>query len=360
MSNNPKLCVLLTPPVSNPNFQMLADALTRSGCDIYTDINEFWNPTRHYNVLHTQLPEFLAGFSLKQSTSKRYVSELKINKQLNIFRDYGTKIIWTAFNLKSHEQKHIGEKNYIYSAIVKLCHGIIIITPMGEKILNNTYPIAKQKPIITIPHGNYIGVYPDSITRSEARKQLRFKEDEIVLLYFGLQRKYKDMYLVYKAFKESYKVNKKIRLLIVGQPFTYRRKIFFLYVKLFCRNITVIPTYLPDNKIQIYFKSADIAVFAFKYMFVSGSIILAESFGLPIIAPNIGCFPDQVPKSVGFLYNHGDRVHLSKTILKAINSDLKKSGRRSREFQRTQDWKSIGIKTKAFYDSILSDKVSYK
>jgi glycosyltransferase involved in cell wall biosynthesis len=360
MSSNQQLCVLLIPSVSNPEFQMLADALTQSGCEVYTDINEFWKPSRHYNVLHTQLPEFLEGFSSKQSTSKQYASEIRISKQLNVFRDSGTKIIWTAFNLKGHEQKHIGKKNCIYSAIVKLCHGIIIIAPIGKNELISSYPLAKQKPIITIPHGNYIGVYPDTISRSEARKVLKIKEEEIVLLYFGLQRKYKDIYLVFKAFKDSYKENNNIRLLLVGQPFTYRRKLFFIYITLFYRNITVIPTYIPDNKIQLYFKAADIAVFAFKKMFTSGSIILAESFGLPIIAPNIGCFPDQVPKSVGFLYKHGDKAHLSKTIMKAINSDLKRKGRRAREFQCIKDWKSIGIKTKAFYVSILSNDSSKK
>lgn len=360
MSNNPKLCVLLTPPVSNPEFQLLADALDQSGCKVYTDINEFWNPTRHYNVLHTQFPEFLYGYSLKQSTSKRYTFKLKISKQLNIFRDSGTKIIWTAFNLKGHEQKYAGINNYVYSETVRLCHGIITIASIGKNMIINSFPLAKQKPIITIPHGNYIGVYPDSITRSEARKQLKIKKGEIVLLYFGLQRKYKDMYLVFKAFMEARKVNNNIRLLLAGQPFTYRRKLFFIYVNLFYRNITVIPTYIPDNEIQIYFKAADIAVFAFKNIFTSGSIILAESFGLPIIAPKIGCLPDQVPKSVGFLYNHGDKTHFSETILKAINSDLKKRGKRAREFQCPKEWKSIGIRTKVFYESILSDKVSCK
>ncbi len=352
MSSSPKLCVLLTPPVSNPEFQLLADALGKAGCNIFIDLNEFWNPTRHYDVLHTQFPEFLDGFSSRQSKSKQYTSELKISKQLAFFRDSGTKIIWTAFNLKGHEQKYTGINNFIYSEIIQHCHGIIIIAPIGENLLISSYPRAKQKPIITIPHGNYIGVYPDNITRSEARKHLKIKNGEIVLLYFGLQRKYKDIHLVYRAFKESSKVNKKIRLLIAGQPLTYRRKLFFLYLKLFCRHITVVSNYIHDNEIQIYFKAADIAVFAFKNIFTSGSIILAESFGLPIIAPNIGCFPDQVPKSVGFLYAHGDKSHLSATILKAINSNLKERGEKAREIQLSKDWKSIGINTKAFYDSI--------
>lgn len=231
MSNNPKLCVLLTPPVSNPDFQSLANALIQAGCEVPTDMNEFWNPTRHYDVLHTQFPEFLDGFSVKRSTSKRYVSELRIIKQLNIFRNNNTKIIWTAYNLKGHEQKHIGISNCVYSEIARLCHGIIINASIGKNILIRTYPSAKQKPISTIPLGNYIGVYPDSITRSETRNQLRIKKEQIVLLFFGLQRKYKDMYLVFKAFKKSHKINNNIRLLLVGQPFTYSRKLFFFICK---------------------------------------------------------------------------------------------------------------------------------
>ncbi len=354
MSNNLKLCVLLTPSVSNPVFQMLEDTLTHSGCQVYTDINEFWNPSRHYNVLHTQFPEFLDGFSSKQSTSKRYASELKICKQLNIFRNSGTKIIWTAFNLKGHEQKHVGEKNYIYSAMVKLCHGIIIISPLGEKIIKNTYPRAKQKPIITIPHGNYIGVYPNSITRSEARKQLKIKKGEKVLLYFGLQRKYKDIYLVYKSFKDANKKTKNLQLLIAGQPWGIKRRLFFLYLKYFNKNIIVVSTYIKDNELQIYFNAADIAIFAFTDILTSGSIILAQSFGLPTIAPNIGCIPDMVPKSVGFLYKHRNKAHLSETILSVLNYDLATMGLKAKIMQFEIEWKSIGQKTKNFYESIIN------
>lgn len=80
---------------------------------------------------------------------------------------------------------------------------------------------------------------------------------------------------------------------------------------------------------------------------------MAQSFGLPIIAPNTGCLPDLVPDSTGFLYDHGDKNHLSKTILLAANSDLEKRGIKARELQLANDWKSIGIKTKTFYGEIL-------
>ena len=89
MKNNTKLRILLIPTVSNPEFQMLADALTQSGCKVYTDINEFWHPTRNYDVLHTQFPESLNGFSKKRSPSKEYASELRIIKQLTNFKDLG-------------------------------------------------------------------------------------------------------------------------------------------------------------------------------------------------------------------------------------------------------------------------------
>lgn len=349
MYNNSKLNVLLIPPVNNPFFTRLTDALTNSRCNICTNTNEFWNPTKYYDILHIQFPEFLGNSFVNQ-----HKALLGIRNQLNNFKFAGTKIIWTAHNLNPHEKKY---KNLIYPTIVKESHGIIVQSQIGKKLLINKYPFAVKKQIITIPHGNYIGVYPNEITKKQARDKLKIIEEETVFLNFGLQRDYKNVYLVYQAFKKSLKLNNHIRLLIFGQPFTIRRKIFFLYLKYFQKKVTVIPSYIPDNEIQIYFNAADIAIFAYKNIFMSGSVILAESFGLPIIAPNIGCLPDLVPESVGFLYNQNNRTDFASNIINATNSNLSKMGKNAGKLQLQMDWNHIGTITREFYDSILSNRI---
>lgn len=346
--------VLFIPSTSNPQCYLLKNALTKSGCIVVTDINQFWNPTRYYDILHIQFPEFLDGFTYSRVKSIQYKSDVNTIKQLNHFKNTGTKIIWTAFNLKGHEQKHIGKKNLIYNEMSRICHGIITIGQSSHKALLDTYPAIKNKPITVIPHGNYIDVYPNRIHKNEAREKLNIQESNVVLLYFGLQRKYKDIYLVYKSFKDANKKTKNLQLLIAGQPWGIKRRLFFLYLKYFNKNIIVVSTYIKDHELQIYFNAADIAIFAFADILTSGSIILAQSFGLPTIAPNIGCIPDMVPKSVGFLYKHRNKAHLSETILSALNYDLATMGLKAKIIQFEIEWKSIGQKTKNFYESIIN------
>lgn len=346
MPSQSKFNVLLIPPVNNPFFAKLKDALTNSNCNVCTNTTEFEQPTKHYDILHIQFPEFLYD---PRANQRKVLAETK--KQLNSFKSAGTKIIWTAHNLRPHEQK---DKNLVYPAIIEESHGIIVQAELGKKLLIDEYPFAENKIIIIIPHGNYIGVYPDNITKIHARDKLKIEAEEKVLLNFGLQRNYKNNYLIYKAFKKTLKSKNNVRLLILGQPFTFQRKVFFLYLKYLQKQVTVVPSYIPDDELQIYFNAADIAVFAYKNIFMSGSVILAESFGLPIIAPKTGCLPDLVPDSVGFLYNQGDTKHLSNTILKAINSNLNEMSKNAKKMQLRMDWNHIGEMTRKFYDSILS------
>ena len=77
---------------------------------------------------------------------------------------------------------HAGSDNDVYSETVKFCHAFIVQAEIGKSILINHYPSAIIRPIITIPHGSYIGIYQDSITKSEARKQLKIKDKNLAFI----------------------------------------------------------------------------------------------------------------------------------------------------------------------------------
>jgi glycosyltransferase involved in cell wall biosynthesis len=184
------------------------------------------------------------------------------------------------------------------------------------------YPAAQDKIVTVIHHGNYIDIYPDTISRSEARRKLSVKKDDIVFLFFGLIRGYKNLDLLVKAFNIAKGRNKTLRLFIVGQPFSKRTRIELWLLSKMNTRIEAVLKFIKEENVQNYFKASDCGIFAFKDIYMSGAVILAESFELPVIAPRTGCIPDYVPDSTGFLYDPKSFRDLADKILMAADSDL--------------------------------------
>ena len=71
--------------------------------------------------------------------------------------------------------------------------------------------------IYVIPHGNYIGYYSNSVSKSEARKRLNLNDENFVYLFLGLIRPYKGIEDLIEAFLKL--SNSNARLLIAGRVF---------------------------------------------------------------------------------------------------------------------------------------------
>ena len=44
---------------SNPYISTLADGLIETGCDVTCSVDEFWNNSLNYDIVHFQWPNFL-------------------------------------------------------------------------------------------------------------------------------------------------------------------------------------------------------------------------------------------------------------------------------------------------------------
>ena len=84
--------------------------------------------------------------------------------------------------------------------------------------------------------------------------------------------------------------------------------------------------YIPDQEIELYFKAADVFVLPYTFIFQSGVLFLGYSFGLPVIATDVGSLrEDIVEGETGFLCRPCDPAGLARTIETYFESDLFKS-----------------------------------
>src|SRR5690606_26973851 len=88
-------------------------------------------------------------------------------------------------------------------------------TERGELVAKE-FKITDRSKIAIIPHGNYIGCYPNEISREEARARLGLPADAVVLLFLGKIRRYKGVPELIETFQGI--DGGDARLVVAGSP----------------------------------------------------------------------------------------------------------------------------------------------
>jgi beta-1,4-mannosyltransferase len=351
--------VIFIPDYRGGNYyqKALADSLSNEGVTVSFGITSYlfsalrsiknnWKPD--FLHIHWQHPFLLANSRVKTILkSSSFIGELVILKL------FGIKIVWTVHNIVSHEGEFSSLELFFSKILAKLCNKIIVHCQSAKKEVMNIYG-ARESLIVVMAHGNYIQSYENGIDKEQARKQLHYSAEDIIFLYFGLIEPYKGVPELIEAFKKLNSLQAK--LLIAGQPLNNE---IAEEIRERCsgnKNIKLVLKFIPDNDIQIYMNAADFIVLPYKDILTSGSVILAMSFGKPVIAPAIGCIPDVLDNKGNFLYNPPEKDGLLEAMKHALNADLKKMGAHNFELAKELRWDDIARRTCEIYRECLKRK----
>src|SRR5439155_3733390 len=81
--------------------------------------------------------------------------------------------------------------------------------------------------------------------------------------------------------------------------------------------------FIPDDETELYLKVADVLVLPYRYIYQSGVLFLGHSFGLPVIAADVGCLRAEIVEGkTGFIFRREDPIDLAKVIDRYFASDL--------------------------------------
>ena len=117
--------------------------------------------------------------------------------------------------------------------------------------------------------------------------------------------------------------------------------------------------HIPDSEIELYFKAADVLVLPYTFCFQSGVLFLGHSFGLPVIATDVGSLRDEIIENeTGFLCRPSDPADLARAIETYFASDLFKdlTNRRAEDTRlrrKRNRWELVGEKTRKVYAELL-------
>ncbi len=205
-----------------------------------------------------------------------------------------TRIICIADNIVPHE-KRFGDKPFT-RYFIKPVDAFIA---MSEKVLDDLRSFTTKKAVL-VPHPLYDN-FGEKISKEAARSQLKIKNEELIILFFGFIRKYKGLDILLEAMKEiqnSKVKNQNIKLLIAGEfyddPKFYNEQIDRLGIR---DNLILHTDFIPDSEVKNYLCAADVVIQPYRNATQSGVTPLAYHFEVPMIVTNVGGLPAMVPNN---------------------------------------------------------------
>jgi D-inositol-3-phosphate glycosyltransferase len=286
------------------------------------------------------------------------------------YKMLGKKIAFTAHNV-NRARRDSGDNFFNRTTLkfqYRLCDHIFTHTQKMKDELCQDFKVSEDTvTVIRYPINNAI---PDTkLTPTGAKRLLGLASDEKTILFFGKIRPYKGIEDLLDAFRLlSAHCAEKYRLIIAGEPNKeardYLRGIREGVQRDFDKGEIILRAeFIPDEEIEPYFKGADVLVLPYKDIFQSGVLFLSYSFGLPVIATDVGSFrEDIIVGRTGYLARASDPKELASAIETYFGSDIFKNLATRREelkdYVRTNhSWEAIAALTTKAYASMVGKTV---
>ena len=201
-----------------------------------------------------------------------------------------------------------------------------------------------------MPHGNFIDVFRNDLTREEARARLQLRPDAFVYLFFGTARAYKSIESLIDAFGGIREDDAVLGLMMRCSPdLPYGRQLAERVGSGGGRVRVWTSDYFAHEDFQLYLNSADVVVLPFSEVLTSGSTVTALGFGRPVIVPALGCLAELVDDSVGIAYDPIAADALPRALGQIRRRDLEAAGAAARARAESLDWSGIATQVAAAY-----------
>lgn len=222
----------------------------------------------------------------------------------------------------------------------------------------------RKAAVTVIPYGINNAVPDTGLRSDQAKQRLGISDGERTILFFGNIAPYKGLDYLISAFQRIVTAGGNYRLIIAGRPKkgceghwdeihqTINRCVY-------PERIILKIGYIPEGDIELYFKAADVLALPYRHIFQSGVLFLGYSFGLPVIAADVGSLKDDIIEGkTGFVSRPEDSVDLARTIERYFSSDLFKGLENRRQEIRDyaiklHSWDAVGRITRNVYAELV-------
>lgn len=283
---------------------------------------------------------------------------------MGFYRLLGKKVVLTAHNVnkRKRDRKDSALNRLTLRIQYRLTSHIFVHTPEMKSELTADFGVREQR-ITVIPFGINNFVAQTDLTAAEARERLGIRANEKAILFFGRIEPYKGLPDLAAAFRQLQSAHPDYRLIVAGRPDAQDPEWGSLAEELRrdsqSGRALVAAEFIPDHAVEAYFKAADVLVLPYRRIYQSGVLFLAFSFGLPVLAADLGAFRDEIrPGENGFLFRPGDPLHLARTIEAYFESGLyahldQRRPEIRRQAQERNSWTIVAAATRNVYAGLL-------
>lgn len=356
---------------TNPYQDRLAEALRARGLSVrVTDgggsglpiLRAMWDhglpDVVHVHFLH----QYMTSSVTRMPNLVGLVLGVRTLLEIAVLRAFGVGVVWTAHDLVDHEQRSLRVERWCKHVLLRyLTDHIVIHCEAAREIVVDFYrlPDHVRERMTVVPHGTFSADYPNEVSKEAARERLDIPQDEFVFTFFGSIRQYKNVPGLVDAFAA---LDTDATLLVAGNPRTDAIEQTVRDAASSVEGVRTVFEFVPAEEVQLYMNAADVVVLPFRddgvSMLTSGSVLLAMSFGRPVIAPDIGCIQEYVGDG-GYVYDPSAARPLRRAMRDALTADLDAMGRANAERAARLHWDRVAAMTAAVYGGDTREEASH-
>jgi glycosyltransferase involved in cell wall biosynthesis len=280
------------------------------------------------------------------------------------YRLLGKKIVFTVHNVNAdkRDSKDTRLNRHTLRMQYRLAHHIFVHTKKMKLELIEEFGVQGDR-ITVIPFGINNAVPNTRLTPGEAKQRLGIRKDEKTILFFGRITPYKGLEYLIAAFRQVLARGGDYRLIIAGRV-DRSEKYWGAIREDLCEDVQkgrvlLRDEFIPDDETEVYFKAADVLALPYTDIYQSGVLFLGQSFGLPLLAADVGSFKDEIVEGrMGFVFRPEDPLDLARAIERYFASDLYADlNSRRREIRdyatALHSWDVVGQITMSVYADLL-------
>lgn len=279
------------PHSNNPYIEKLHAELVRSGVRFVSTerLSARWaeGARGHIDVVHLHWLEYIVGAPEPgvDGTIRAHVRAARFALALQRLRSAGIRIVWTVHNRRPHEQRLPALDEWLFRYTAARADALIFhARTAAESVARD---LRRTLRAWIAPHPHYRDVYPlDGRSRQVQRAAYGLDESSFVYLMFGQVRPYKRIPDAVRAFRALEDVD--ARLIVAGAPLDDRIACEVRQEAERDKRVVSILRHIPAPEVGTLFELADAAILNHRDVFSSGALLLALSYGMPVVAPESG------------------------------------------------------------------------
>jgi beta-1,4-mannosyltransferase len=334
---------------TNPYQRLLYDELGRHGFELVEgSFKAGWlaRNRRRASILHFHWPEAYYRHRGGPRALRPLLAWAKValfGLRLSVARLLGYRVVWTVHQVRPHEPSGAGIDR---AATKRLARSASLLLAHDEATAALAAQVLGGRAIRVVPHGSYLGAYPEGAGRAEMRSRLGLGQETVAFLSFGNLRGYKHVDRLLDSFAAADLPD--AALVIAGPVADDDARAAVEGAAALDPRVKPLLGYVPDEGVAELFGACDVAVVARSDGGTSGSLVLALSLGLPVVASERYA---ELVDACGWTFTASLRPALEAA---ARAEDHGERSQRALERARSLSWDEIGASVASSLEEVLA------